>query len=83
MEEAVVVARFGYRHEGELAQGYLEDAGIPSVLVADDASGIEAGLTFSNPAELKVEAAHSREARRVLRNAGILEGPESTDEGAV
>lgn len=59
-----------------MAQGYLEDAGIPSILMADDAAGIEAGLTFSNPAELQVEAGNVDEARRVLRNAGMLGGEE-------
>lgn len=81
MEREVVVARFNYRHEAELARGYLEDAGIASVLAADDAAGIEAGLTFSNPAELKVEAARAEEARRVLRDAGVLDEGESGGDG--
>lgn len=81
MSNEVVVARFSYRHEAELARGYLEEAGIPSVLAADDAAGIEAGLSFSNPAELKVEAARAAEARRVLRDAGILDEEESGGDG--
>ncbi len=32
-----IVARFHYRHEGELAQGYLRDAGVESILFVDDA----------------------------------------------
>ena len=33
----MIVARFHYRHEGELARGYLETAGVESVLLIDDA----------------------------------------------
>ncbi|HSC26458.1 MAG TPA: DUF2007 domain-containing protein [Vicinamibacterales bacterium] len=68
-----LVARFAYRHEGELARGYLEDAGIAAMLLVDDASGIEAGMTFVNPARLMVREHDAERAREVLRAAGLLE----------
>ncbi len=71
--EPVIVARFNYRHQGELAHGYLKDAGIDAGLFVDDAGGMEVGLAFSNPARLVVRPAEAEEARRVLRDAGILE----------
>lgn len=74
--ELVVVGRYHYRHEAELARGFLESAGIPSLLNIDDAGGAEIGLAFANPARLRVRAEDAEEARRVLGDAEI----ESTDE---
>ena len=69
----VEIARFHYRHEAELARGYLQHAGIPCLLNVDDAGGAEVGLSFGIPARLRVLADHAVEARRVLSDAGILE----------
>ncbi|NIP59279.1 MAG: hypothetical protein GWM92_13300 [Gemmatimonadetes bacterium] len=69
----MVVARFHYRHQGELAHGYLKSAGIDAALLVDDAGGMEVGMAFSNPARLLVRPEDSAEARRVLRDAGILD----------
>ena len=66
-----IIARFGYRHEGELAKGYLDDAGIDSMLFIDDAAGIEAGMAFVNKARLVVRNEDAERARDVLRTAGI------------
>ena len=49
-----VVARFHYRHEAELAHGYLESAGVDSALHIDDAGGMDVGLAFVNPARIVV-----------------------------
>lgn len=71
--EPVVVARFHYRHQGELAHGYLKDAGIDAGLFVDDAGGMEVGLAFANPARLVVRPGDEARAREVLRDAGILD----------
>jgi hypothetical protein len=70
--ETVAVAVFHYRHEGEIARGYLTDADIDSVLLVDDTGGITLGLAFSNPARLMVRTVELEEARAVLTDAGIL-----------
>lgn len=71
--EPVVVARFHYRHEAELAYGYLQDAGIEAGLFIDDAGGMEVGLAFSNPARLVVHPELEEEARTTLERAGMLD----------
>ena len=73
-----IVARFHYRHEAELAHGYLEDAGLDSILHIDDAGGMDVGLAFVNPARLVVRAEDEGRARQVLVDAGILEEPPTT-----
>ena len=72
-----VVARFHYRHEAELAHGYLDSAGVDSALHIDDAGGMDVGLAFVNPARLVVRAEDEERAREVLVDAGILEGPQT------
>ncbi len=67
-----VVARFHYRHEAELARGYLEGAGIPTALLIDDAGGMDVGLAFVNPARLVVRVEDEQRARGVLANSGML-----------
>lgn len=71
--EPVVVARFHYRHQAELAYGYLQDAGIEAGLFIDDAGGMEVGLAFSNPARLVVHPDQAEEARATLQAAGLLD----------
>ena len=71
-----VVARFHYRHQAELAKGYLESAGVPSALFIDDAGGMDVGMAFSNPARLVVPAEEEGRARDVLAAAGMLGGGE-------
>lgn len=73
-DDTVVLARFHYRHEAELAHGYLQDAGIPAGLFIDDAGGMEVGLAFANPARLVVHRDRAVEAREILENAGVLDG---------
>ena len=72
-----VVGRFHYRHEAELARGYLESAGVDSALHIDDAGGMDVGLAFVNPARLVVRAEDETRAREVLVDAGLLEAPET------
>ncbi len=68
-----VVARFHYRHEAEMAHGYLESAGVVSALLIDDAGGMDVGLAFVNPARLVVRDDDEERARSVLVDAGMLE----------
>ena len=72
-----VVARFHYRHEAELAHGYLEDAGVPSALFIDDAGGMDVGLAFVNPARVLVRVEDDKRARSVLADVGMLTDGES------
>lgn len=67
----MVVARFTLRHEGEVAQGFLMDAGIPAALFADDAGGMEPNLAFVRPARLVVRSEHAADAREILSSSGI------------
>ena len=70
MTETTVLAYFAARHEGELAKGFLERAGIAAALLADDAGGAEAGLTFVNPARLVSRKEDEQAARAILIDAG-------------
>jgi hypothetical protein len=65
-EQEVILATFRYRHEAELAAGFLLDAGIPYRLQIDDAGGVDFGTTFSRPPVLWVRAADEAEARELL-----------------
>ncbi len=72
-----VVARFHYRHEAELAHGFLESAGVDSALHIDDAGGMDVGLAFVNPARLVVRVEDEERARQILVDAGMLEAPDT------
>ncbi len=67
-----IVARFHYRHEGELAQGYLRDAGVDAALFVDDAGGADVGMAFVNLARLVVRAEDAERALELLRDLDIL-----------
>ncbi|MCH7933171.1 MAG: DUF2007 domain-containing protein [Gemmatimonadetes bacterium] len=69
-----IVARFHYRHQAELAHGYLENAGVDAALLIDDAGGMDVGLAFVNPARIVVRTEDEERARGVLVDAGMLEG---------
>ena len=66
------VAQFGFRHEAEFAKGYLNDAGIESFLVVDDAGG-NLGFALENTATLMVRTTDLPRARQVLSDAGVME----------
>lgn len=65
------VARFRYRHEAELASGYLADAGIRASVIAHDADPIQFGQHFGAPARVLVREEDAERARRVLADAGM------------
>ncbi|MGH7543288.1 MAG: DUF2007 domain-containing protein [Gemmatimonadota bacterium] len=66
MTSPVEVGRWRWRHEAEVARGLLEDAGIPSVVMADDIGGAYAGIA---PARLLVAPEDAAQAREVLMTA--------------
>ena len=70
----VVVAGFAHRYEAELAQGYLQDAGIESMVTMDDAATIDTGMTFPRAARLIVMREDLERALEVLRDANVIEG---------
>jgi len=68
------LAHFEHHWQAELAQGYLDDAGVPSRLASDNLAG---GYTYMGSvagASLFVAPEQLDEARRVLASAGVL-GP--------
>lgn len=68
--EVTVIARFHYRHEAELASGYLASAGITAALFMDDGGGAQAGMAFVAPGRLVVGAEDRLAALEVLDAAG-------------
>jgi hypothetical protein len=72
-EEAVVIARFGFRHEAEIAAGFLLDAGINSLLSADDAGGAGIGFSQYKSVRLLVLREDAERAREVLQAAGEVD----------
>jgi hypothetical protein len=70
-KDPVLVAQFSYRHDAELALGFLQDVGIQAGLFVDDAGAAQVGLAYVNRAEILVAPEDADEARRVLRSAGI------------
>jgi hypothetical protein len=67
----VEIARYQYRHEAELAAGFLQDAGIEALVLVDDAGGYEFGLAFARPARLLVPGSDVERAREVLADTGF------------
>lgn len=72
-EDTAVVGEFAHRYEAELAQGYLQNAGIESMVTMDDALTTDIGMTFPRPARLVVIRADAERAIEVLRQANVLD----------
>jgi hypothetical protein len=70
MSDVSVIARFHYRHEAELALGFLEGAGLHAAVFMDDGGGSEAGMGFVRPGRIVVGERDRPEAIEVLRAAG-------------
>lgn len=94
-EHAVLVARFNFRPEAEIARGFLEAAGISSALQVDDGGGaFGAPLTFTagSFASILVLEEDAGAARSLLSDNGftVLDDagnevpppPEAADEGS-
>lgn len=67
------VGDFANRHLAELAQGFLDDAGIESRIEVDDAGG-NLGMTLDYEAFIVVRSEDVARARDVLGEAGMLGG---------
>lgn len=73
-EGETVVASFSARPQAEIARGFLEDAGIRSALVVDDAGTSVPGVSIGfAPARVLVRSSDIDRAREVLRDAGMLD----------
>ena len=81
-DREVRLATFSSRVEAETAQGFLDDAGVDSALIVDDAGSVIPGVEIGfGPARLMVRASERDRAREVLRDAGLLEEAEGEGEG--
>lgn len=78
--DTVEIARFNRRHEAETAQGFLTDAGIESMISADDGGGTDLGLSLTRTARLLVRTEDEASARLVLEDAGQIDDEEDGDE---
>jgi hypothetical protein len=70
--DTVEVASFNRRYEAEMAQGYLNDVGIESMISADDAGGADLGLSMISSARVLVRIEDEERAVQVLGDAGVL-----------
>lgn len=68
-EATAVAATFAYRHEAEFANATLQAAGIEAVVLADDAGGAYAGMSFSSEIRLLVRVEDLEAAREILSDA--------------
>jgi hypothetical protein len=68
----VALHTFLYRHEAEFAVGFLDDAGIASRLIGDDAAGVYPNLAISHGIRLVVAEEDAENALAVLLDAGVL-----------
>jgi hypothetical protein len=67
MARLAVVRRYRWRHEAEVDQGLLEDAGIGAVVQADDAGGALSGIGGLPPGELPVRLMVLEEDLQIAR----------------
>ena len=64
----VVIATFRHRHEGETAQSFLSDAGIRSVMSADDVRGRRRDVLSASLVRVIVRVQDAERARSILAN---------------
>ena len=69
-DETVVAGTFASRYEAEFARETLHAAGIDSILLADDAGGAYAGLSFTGQARLLVRSSDVMRAKALISEAG-------------
>jgi hypothetical protein len=67
------LAHFDHHWEAELAQGYLEDAGVPSRVASDNLAGGHTYVGSVSGASLFVAREQFEEARGILVAAGVLD----------
>jgi hypothetical protein len=81
MDETAVAATFAYRHEAEFAHEILETGGIESILIADDAGGAYAGMSFTRPIRLLVRSGEVDLARTLLAEGGAIPANQPNGDG--
>ena len=79
-DETVVAGTFASRYEAEFARETLGAAGIDSVLLADDAGGAYAGLSFTGQARLLVRSGDAERAKALLDEAASIQDPEGQED---
>ncbi|HEU0055162.1 MAG TPA: DUF2007 domain-containing protein [Longimicrobium sp.] len=79
-DDLVVVRTFMEDVSAHIARSALEASGIDSIILRDDAGGMEIGLTFSNQIRLVVRREDAEEALRVLDEIEETAGPEDESE---
>lgn len=62
----VIVGRYGWEHEAQVAQAVLQANGIEAILIRDDAGGMLPSLDFLQEVKLAVRTEDAEEARKVL-----------------
>ena len=72
----VAIGEYRYRHEAEMAAGFLSDAGIPYRLQTDDAGGAGLGLSMLRPCILWVRAVDAKEALELVTPEELESDPE-------
>ena len=75
MTDAVILRRFNYRHEAELARSFLDGHGIEAWVTSDDCGSVDPALGLVRGACVAVAAADAARAEE------LLESPEDTGAG--
>lgn len=65
-EGIVVVGRYAWEHEAQVAQAVLQTNGIDAILIRDDVGGMLPSLDFLREVKLAVRAEDAEEARSLL-----------------
>ena len=76
MSEKVVVRRFSYRHEAEVAHSFLDGHGIEAWVTSDDCGSVQPALGLVRGACLVVADEDAARAE------GLLDSPPEPPEGA-
>jgi prophage DNA circulation protein len=80
MSDQVVVRRFSYRHEAEVARSFLDGHGIEARVTSDDCGAVDPALGLVRGACLVVAADNAARAEELLDApteppAGLLSSP--------
>ena len=65
----ITVASYRFRHEAEIARGFLADSGIRAIVSADDAGAAYPHLLILHPVRLLVAEQDVEQARELLEDA--------------
>ena len=79
-DETVVAGTFASRYEAEFARETLRVAGIDAILLADDAGGAYAGLSFTGQARLLVHSSDAERAKALISEASSIPDPDGQED---